>query len=101
MQGEHGALDPERTADELDKRFYRPLYAAADWAAGDSLYMDELPFDPKDHASRSDRATFQRKERREDQRDREDDARQVAHPQPGAWPLPHQDLHDAFAFDRT
>jgi predicted acylesterase/phospholipase RssA len=49
MRGEHGALDPERTADELDKRFYRPLYGAAGWASADSLYMDELPFDPKDH----------------------------------------------------
>lgn len=52
LKGEHGALDPERTADELDKRFYRPLYRGPgwDWAATDSLYMDELPFDPKDHS---------------------------------------------------
>jgi len=49
MKGEHGALDPERTADELDKRFYRPLYEGAGWPAADSLYMDELPFSPKDH----------------------------------------------------
>jgi predicted acylesterase/phospholipase RssA len=50
LKGEHGALDPERTADELEKRFYQPLYGGAGRSAADSLiYMDELPFDPKDH----------------------------------------------------
>ena len=36
----------------MDKRFYRPLYRGSgwDWAVGDSLYMDELPFDPMDHS---------------------------------------------------
>ena len=52
MKGEHGALDPERTADELDKRFYWPLYGGVGRSAADSLYMDELPFDPKDHDPR-------------------------------------------------
>ena len=49
IRGEHGALDPEMTANALDEHFYRPLYDPAGWAAADSLYMDELPFDPKDH----------------------------------------------------
>ena len=47
LRGERGAIDPEMTANALDKRFYQPLYKG--WAAAEPLFMDELPFTPKDH----------------------------------------------------
>jgi predicted acylesterase/phospholipase RssA len=44
LQGEKGVLDPEKTADALEKHFYLPL-----WPDPAPIQMDQLAFEPADH----------------------------------------------------
>src|SRR5215208_4380417 len=44
LQGEKGVLDPEKTADALEKYFYLPL-----WSDPAPIQMDQLAFEPADH----------------------------------------------------
>jgi predicted acylesterase/phospholipase RssA len=44
LQDEKGALDPERTALQLEKNFYRPLMEGSG-----PIYMHQLEFTPADH----------------------------------------------------
>jgi predicted acylesterase/phospholipase RssA len=44
LQGEHGVLDPEKTADALEQYFYLPL-----WPDPGPIQMDQLAFKPADH----------------------------------------------------
>jgi predicted acylesterase/phospholipase RssA len=49
LGGQQGAMDPEMTANALDKYFYRELYSGPGVQQSDSLYMDQLRFTPGDH----------------------------------------------------
>jgi predicted acylesterase/phospholipase RssA len=49
VRNEHGAIDPELTANKLDECFYLPLFPAAERSEAGTFYMDELRFTPKDH----------------------------------------------------
>jgi predicted acylesterase/phospholipase RssA len=49
VRNEHGAIDPELTANKLDEFFYLPLFPAAERSEAGTFYMDELLFTPKDH----------------------------------------------------
>jgi len=49
VRNEHGAIDPELTANKLDECFYLPLFPAAERSKAGTFYMDELRFTPKDH----------------------------------------------------
>jgi predicted acylesterase/phospholipase RssA len=44
--GHKGVIDPELTADALEKHFYRPLFEGNEF---ESLNMDQLAFKPADH----------------------------------------------------
>jgi predicted acylesterase/phospholipase RssA len=44
LKGEHGALDPEKTAKALEENFYLPL-----WPGPAPIFMDQLAFKPADH----------------------------------------------------
>ena len=44
LNDKRGALDPEKTADALEKYFYRPL-----WPDDGPIQMDQLVFSPTDH----------------------------------------------------
>jgi predicted acylesterase/phospholipase RssA len=45
----HGAIDPEKMADQLDQHFYAPLSAGSAHGQSPQLFMHELKFTPKDH----------------------------------------------------
>src|SRR5262245_8540587 len=44
LQGEHGVLDPEKSATALEEHFYLPL-----WSGPRPIQMHQLPFEPLDH----------------------------------------------------
>lgn len=44
MRGERGALDPERSAEQFEEHFYKPLLDGHS-----PTYMHDLPFTPADH----------------------------------------------------
>lgn len=49
VRNEHGAIDPELTADKLDTCFYLSLLNPTDRLEGGTFYLDQLRFTPKDH----------------------------------------------------
>ena len=49
VRKQQGAMDPEETADALEEHFFGPLYSDDSKLGQHPIFMDELPFTPRDH----------------------------------------------------